>query len=168
MKNKVLKKNSGKWIFLGGVLLLYLILSFVSPDLAGKAVAAFFQLLWKIIPVFVFVFFLMFLSNLFLDSQKMVKFIRGGGIKGWFVSIAGGILSAGPIYMWYPLLAELRKRGLKDSFVVAFLYNRAVKIPLFPMMVYYFGLPFTVILTFYMILFSIINGVLVEKILKVK
>jgi hypothetical protein len=41
-----------------------------------------------------------------------------------------------------------------------------VKIPLVPVMIYYFGLKIVVILTVLMILFSIANGLLVEKLIR--
>jgi len=169
MINRILEKISGKWIFLIAVIVLYLILSFVNFNLVKNSVVEFFYLLGKIIPIFVLVFILMFLSRLFFDSKKIVKLIgRNAGIKGWFISIIGGILSTGPIYMWYPLLNEFKEKGMRNSFIATFLYNRAVKIPLIPMMIYYFGLPFTLILTFFMIIFSVINGILVGRILKLK
>jgi uncharacterized membrane protein YraQ (UPF0718 family) len=59
------------------------------------------------------------------------------------------------------MLAELRKHGMKDSLIAAFLYNRAVKIPLIPVMIYYFGWLFTALIMIYMIAFSIINGLIV-------
>lgn len=167
MLNKILEKIEASWIFFIIVIALYLVVCFVNFDLAIGAFIGFLDILQKIIPVFVLVFIFMFFSNLFLDSKKLARFVgENAGIKGWFISIIGGILSSGPIYMWYPLLGDLKKKGMKESFIAVFLYNRAIKIPLLPMMIYYFGLPFVVILTFYMILFSVINGILVDKIIK--
>jgi uncharacterized membrane protein YraQ (UPF0718 family) len=57
----------------------------------------------------------------------------------------------------------LKEKGMEDSLVAAFLYNRAVKIPLLPMMIYYFGWPFTLVLSSLMVLFSILNGVVVQR-----
>ena len=167
MINKLLEKISGKWIFLIIVAGMYLIAAIIDFDLAKNALAEFVFLFKKIIPILILVFALMFFSNLFLDAKKIRKLAgESAGVKGWFVAVVAGILSSGPIYMWYPLLADLKEKGMKDGFIAAFLYNRAVKIPMLPMMIYYFGWPFTVILTGYMILFSIINGVLVEKLLE--
>ncbi|MCD6149760.1 hypothetical protein J7J13_03185 [bacterium] len=169
MINKLLEKISGKWIFLIIVAIIYLIMAIIDFDLVKNALAEFIFLLKKIIPVLILVFALMFFSNLFLDAKKIRKLAgESAGVKGWFVAVVAGILSSGPIYMWYPLLADLKEKGTKDGFIAAFLYNRAVKIPMLPMMIYYFGWPFTIIITIYMILFSVINGVLVEKFLKSK
>jgi uncharacterized membrane protein YraQ (UPF0718 family) len=93
-----------------------------------------------------------------------MKFLgEKSGIKGFIFAVIGGILSLGPIYMWYPMLFDLRKKGMKSSLIAIFLYNRAIKIPLLPMMIYYFGPMFTLILTIYMIIFSVINGLIVER-----
>jgi uncharacterized membrane protein YraQ (UPF0718 family) len=68
--------------------------------------------------------------------------------------------------MWYPLLSDLKEKGMKDSLIAAFLYNRAIKIPLLPMMIYYFGWPFALILSIYQVLFSVVNGILVQFLAK--
>jgi len=119
----------------------------------------------KLLPIFALVFIFMFISNLFLSANKIIKHLgEDSGKKGYFLAIIGGILSSGPIYMWFPLLADLKEKGMKDALAVTFLYNRAIKLPLIPVMVYYFDLEVVVIITVYMILFSIINGVIVNKI----
>jgi uncharacterized membrane protein YraQ (UPF0718 family) len=91
---------------------------------------------------------------------------RGSGIKGWLLAIVTGLLSHGPIYVWYPLLKELKEQGMSNGLVAVFLYNRAVKIPLLPMMVACFGLKIVVILLFYMFAASLIQGVVVNMIVE--
>lgn len=68
-------------------------------------------------------------------------------MKGWIFSIVAGILSIGPIYVWYPLLSDLREKGMRTSFMGTFLYNCSVKLPLLPIMIYYFESIYTLILT---------------------
>jgi len=82
--------------------------------------------------------------------------------------IIGGMLSTGPIYMWYPLLADLRNRGLNYGLIACFLYNRAIKIPLLPIAIFYFGWKYIIILSFVMIFISIIQGILINKLLNVE
>ena len=53
---------------------------------------------------------------------------------------------------------------MKIGLITTFLYSRAVKIPLLPLMVHYFGIPFVVILTTSMIIGSIAEGQIVEMI----
>lgn len=169
MINKILEKISIEWIFLAIVALLYFILFLLNFDLTKAAFIEFFFIFQKIVPVIILVFAFMFIAEIFLTPEKITKFLgKDADSKGWLIAIIGGLLSTGPIYMWYPMLSDFREKGMKDSLIVVFLYNRAVKIPLLPMMIYYFSLPFVLILTFYTILFSIISGILVEKIIKSK
>ncbi len=134
----------------------------VSPETAMSAISVFARIVAGIVPAFVLVFVMMFAMDMLLKPSKIVKYLgSGSGLKGWLIAMAGGIISAGPIYAWYPMLADLRDRGMKDSLMAAFLYSRAVKIPLIPVLVYYFGWTFTVVLVIYMIGSSIISGMIV-------
>jgi len=165
-KNKKIKVGH---IFLIIVIAFYILLFLFNAEFVKQALAFFVDICCKIVPILALVFIFMLLSNLFLNTKKVVKYVGyKSGIKGWLISIAGGILSSGPIYVWYPLLGNLQKKGMKNSLIVTFLYNRAVKIPLIPVMIYYFGVLFTLVLTIYMIIFSILNGFIVEKLLKKK
>ena len=67
--------------------------------------------------------------------------------------------------MWYPLLAELKEKGIGYGYLATFLYNRAIKIPLLPIAIFYFGLKYVVILTIVMIFISIIQGIIINRIL---
>lgn len=163
---KILNKVGGNWLFLIIVVFAYFIVALIDIELYKKSIAVFLNLFWTILPILGLVFGLIFISNLVMESKFIIKYLgQGAGAKGWLIAITGGILSHGPIYMWYPLLADLKEKGVKISYITAFLYNRAVKIPLIPLMIFYFSLPFVVVLSSYMIIFSIINGVAVEKII---
>jgi uncharacterized membrane protein YraQ (UPF0718 family) len=70
--------------------------------------------------------------------------------------------------MWYPLLSELEEQGVRKGLIAAFLYNRAIKIPLLPMIIVYFGLLFTVVLTIVMMIISVVQGLIIEKLMVVK
>lgn len=165
MKNLLVKIDGGIKLFVT-IIAVYLVSIFFNLELVLNSLNTFLNLAISIIPILVLVFLLMFISNLLLSSKRIVKiFGHESGIKGYIFSIIFGILSSGPIYMWYPLLSDLRDKGVKNSLLVIFIYNRAVKIPLLPMMIYYFGSAFVIILTIYMIIFSVINGLLVERLL---
>ena len=159
-------RSNGRWIFLSTVLFIYLIMSLFNFSLAQEVFLVFGKLLLQILPVLATVFILLFVSKLFLSPRRVVRILgASSGYKGWIFMIIGGILSAGPIYLWYPLLRDLRQKGTRDALIIAFLNSRAVKAPFLPIMIYYFGFSFVLILTIYMILFSVINGLVVEKFL---
>ena len=151
-------------IFLLLVFLIYVIVGMAAPGVLGDTLHLLGKVVVRVLPLLLFVFGVMFVINLFFEAKKGVTFFsRKSGLKGWGLAILGGIISAGPIYMWYPLLSDLRDQGMKNSLIATFLYNRAIKIPLLPMVVYYFGWAFAVVLSIYMVLFSIINGIVVER-----
>jgi len=163
MIRNLLDRIGGGWIFLILVGLIYVVVALLNLGVVEKAFFGFLQLVWKMIPVLGLVFVFIFLSNVVLREGSITRYLgRRSGLKGWLITISAGILSAGPIYMWYPLLSDLKEKGMREGLVATFLYNRAVKIPLLPMMVYYFGLIFTVVLMVYMILFSIITGLVFD------
>ncbi len=164
--NEKQKKLSGGWLFLALVAALYIASSFFSGGLVRNSLAQFAELIKRIAPVLLFVFALIYCFNLFVNPKVISKYLGSRkGISGWLVSISGGIISMGAIYMWYPLLTDLREKGMNDAFITTFLYNRAVKIQLLPFLMHYFGLTFTIVVTAYMIIFSVINGILVDKLM---
>ena len=110
-KNKR-SKSSKSWYFLALIILFYIITAIISPEAAVKAGEFFYNLIVKLIPVFAFAFVIMILSDLFLTPKKITKYIgEEAGIKKWVFIIVGGIISSGPIYMWYPLLKDLQMKG---------------------------------------------------------
>jgi hypothetical protein len=78
----------------------------------------------------------------------------------------GSIFISGPPYVLFPFLGELKKYGVKDSLLVAFLNNRNVQPTFLPIMIFYFGIPFTIIVSIYILLFSFINGYVAGKFLR--
>ncbi len=151
-------------LFLLSTLFLTLILFLINPTLITKAWPIFLRTLGQIWVVLIIVFALLFLFNLFVTPQLVKRWLgHASGVKGWLIAIVGGVLSSGPIYLWYPLLADLEEHGMRPALAATFLYNRAIKIPLLPLLIQYFGVPFTLILSGYMLLFSIVQGWVVER-----
>lgn len=116
-------------------------------------------LLQMIIPIFL-IFILMVAINRFLNpATKVAKHLgKGSGVQAMLLSAAAGIVSAGPIYAWYPLLKDLREKGAAHSLIAVFLYNRSVKPFLLPIMIAYFGWLYVVVLTIMTVLASFATG----------
>ena len=171
MKQREGKKKSlgSRWKFFLFVAACYVVAALIDPSLVGEAFSGFAGMALKIIPILGLVFCVLFVINLTLNPDRIRKHLgANSGLKGWFFAVIGGILVSGPPYILYPMLAEFKTHGVKDSLIAVFLYNRNVKIPFLPPLVYYFGLTYTVILSAYIILFSLISGILLEKILHQK
>jgi len=168
MKNN-LKQNRGSWYFLISIMLVYLLFLFLNIELFVSSINFFFNILIKIFPILILVFILMVITNYFITQKFISKHIeKDKGIKKWVFAVFGGILSTGPVYMWYPLLSDLKEKGLTYGFISCFLYNRAIKLSLLPLAILYFGWKFVLVLTFVMIFVSLIQGVLINKLMNVK
>ncbi|MCF6289878.1 MAG: hypothetical protein L3J03_02595 [Desulfobacterales bacterium] len=155
--------GSGPKFFLA-MLAIYGVTGAIKPELAGRALVEFGQMAGKIIPILGLVFVMLFLINLLLDPAWIRRHLgRDSGWQGWLYAVVGGIFVSGPPYMLYPMLSEFRRHGARQAFLAVILYNRNVKIPFIPVLIYYFGLRYTVILSLYIILFSLANGWLVER-----
>jgi len=166
LKKLNLKINTSQK-FLLGVLLFYFFVFIFYPSLFFSSLKDFFSILFRIAPLLGIVFGAIFLVNLFVKQKNIQKhFGKDSGIRGWIYAIIAGILISGPPYILYPFLGELKKQGAKNSLLAVFLYNRNVKIPFFPVMVYYFGMKYTIIVSSLIVLFSILNGLLIDILLK--
>jgi len=161
------KKNSKRnypVIILSIVIAGYFLLFLIDRELFQKSVDKFTVLAVQIIPILVIVFILMFLNFWFLKPDMVKKHLGSqSGVKGYIFAILSGIISVGSVYVWYPLLKDLRKSGMSNKLIAVFIYNRSIKLHLLPLMILYFGVNFTVSLTILTVIFSIIVGYIVQK-----
>ena len=154
-----------KFLFI--VACIYVVLFFIDNTNFTLVVNKFFDIFKVLIPIFAFIIILTALINYFLKPKQIMKhFGANSGKKGIFYTIIGGILSHGPMYAWYGMLSDMRSHGLKDGLIATFLYARAVKLPLLPLMFGIFGLSYTIILNIYIIIFAILQGKIIDKFLK--
>ncbi|NIA18352.1 MAG: hypothetical protein GWO79_00525 [Actinobacteria bacterium] len=156
-------KKFTAWHLLIFMIMIYAVFFFVSPYIFWSSFNFFEKIIIKILPIFALVFALMVVVNRYMSNQFIIKHMRGNKIKSWFYIIIGGILSTGPIYMWYPLLKDLRDKGISNGEIACFLYNRSIKPAFLPLIILYFGLKYVAILTLVMIAMSIVQAVIIEK-----
>jgi len=150
------------FIFPGSVILIYGILFFFNFDKAFHALLSSTRLSLMLLLPLSLVFTLMFFMNLFLSPAHVTGFLgKKSGARGLILSALAGIISAGPIYAWYPLLKDLKKNGAANSPIAVFLGNRAVKPFLLPVMISYFGWEYVALLTLFTIAGSVATGYIV-------
>jgi len=155
--------NRSGWIMLGIVALLYLLTFLLDPSVGKVSALAAFKTLKTIVPILLIVFFLMALLNTFINPKKIAKHLgKESGFKGWAIALAGGILSHGSGYIWYPMLSDLREHGARDGLIAAFFYARSIKLPWLPLMISYFGFAFTALLTFFILVAAWLQGVIID------
>lgn len=158
------KRRRGGWWFLALVLAAYLVLGVTDASRAVEALQFFTRVLGQVLPALGLVWLLLFLADLLLDKKRVRQHLgKESGLRGWIGALLAGVFAVGPIYGWYAVLAELRQKGMRDALIAAFLYNRALKLPLLPLLVHYFGLAYTLMLSLLLLLFSVITGLLIEK-----
>jgi uncharacterized membrane protein YraQ (UPF0718 family) len=166
----VKKRNGTKYnriYFLGTIVFIYFLLFFLQPENIEKSLKVSADALIQIVPSLLLIILFMGIMNYFVTPRTVSKYVgKGSGIKGWFLAIFTGILSHGPVYAWYPLLRDLRNQGMKSGLIAAFLYCRAIKIPLLPLMIYYFGTRFVLIFTCYIVVASIVQGWIIQMVEK--
>lgn len=151
-------------LFMLAVVTIYGVVFLLNEEVARDALDHAGLVLSRIAPVLALVFLLIFLSNLLIRPAWVRRHVgQHSGVKGWAVALVGGMLSVGPVYPWYALLGELKNKGMRPALVAVFLYSRAIKLPLLPLMIHYFGLTYTLLLIAYLLLFSLLNGMAMER-----
>lgn len=152
-----------KLYFLAVVVALYGLFFLVDPAKTGLAFSFGLKVLAKLWPVLMVVFFLIFVVNLLVKPSWIRRHVgHDSGAKGVWVALLGGIISMGPVYIWYAMLRDFQKKGMRPALIAVFLYGRSVKLPLLPLMAFYFGITYTVVLTLYMVVFSVLSGLCTE------
>ncbi len=148
-------------------LLLYLMIYFFNPDLFFVSLDNFFQICLKVIPLLLIIFPIMFLVNYFAKPEKIKKYFgKEAGKKSFFYATIAGILISGPPYILYPMLGDLKKQGVSNAALAVFLYNRNVKIPFIPVMIFYFGLIYTIVISLLIIIFSFASAKIIDIMIK--
>jgi uncharacterized membrane protein YraQ (UPF0718 family) len=154
----------GGWWFLGAMLLLHLVVGWLDPTLFKASLAGFVSTLTDLLPLFAVMFLMLWLFNRYVRPGQVMKQLgRAGGMRGWIFSVGAGVLSMGPMYLWYPVLGQLRSEGLRPGLAAAFLYSRAIKIPMLPFMAHYFGASYSALFVVCVLLFSVLGGAAMER-----
>ena len=156
-----------KFLIIVLVLYIILLLSDTTSALSGLQKAT--SILLSLLPLFLLIITLTALINYFLKPKQIIKYFgKESGSKGLFYAVIGGIISHGPMYAWYGMLQDMRSHGLKDGLIATFMYARAIKLPLLPFMVDLFGLMFTIIMTLYILIAAVLQGKIIDTVMKEK
>ncbi len=146
------------------VVALYALFFFYDSTKTVTAVQKAGVTLLELAPIFLLVWLLMAWINSHFDAKTLATHLgEDSGARGWLLALGLGVLSHGPMYAWYPMLKDLMRHGLKWGLIATFFYARAVKVPILPLMIGYFGIAFTVILTLYILLAAWLQGLLIER-----
>lgn len=151
-------------IFLAIVTIIYALTGLINANLFLNSLHKFADILKSVVPILLFVFVVLFVINYFINPKKIERHLgETSGIKGWVYTLVASAVISIPPYVLYPVLGDLKKHGMKNSLIAAFMYNRNVQIAFIPAMIYYFGWLYTCVFAFYIIVFSVISGIVVGK-----
>jgi len=163
---KCIKKLSPANKFLLGMILVYAFISTFNSSYIKDALTGSLEDFVKLVPLFVFVYIIIFFINLYLKPESIQRHLsQEAGMKGWIYALLASIFLTVPPYIAFPMLSELKKHGMSHALIAVFMNNRHVQPALLAAMVYYFGLKFTVVISIYILIFAIITGIIIGKIL---
>lgn len=163
---KFIKKLPGGIKFVLSMILIYGVLFLVSPSFISKSFFDFLEGFSKLLPMLIFFFFIIFIINFFLRPETVKRHLgQSSGLKGWVYACLGSVFVSSPPYVVFPMLKELREHGMKYSLIAVFMNNRNVQPAFLPVMAYYFGWAFTVVMSVYIMIFAILNAVIAGKIM---
>jgi len=154
------------WIFLFIVFIIYFITGLFNFDYFLNVWREVYNIFVKqILLVLIVVFLLMFILNILLQKDKVKNLIKNSNsFTKYFFAVIGWFFSTGPVYMWYLFLKQLKDHWLNYGHIASFIYARALKIPFLVVMVFYFGLKYTIIFNLVLIFLAILIGLLVNLI----
>ena len=155
-------------IFLGIALIVAIILLSFFPDRREAVAAASWEIFIEMIWILPAVMVLMGLFSVWVSKEIVVKYLgKASGIKGIFFAILFGSLPTGPLYVVFPLAATLIKKGARISNIIIFLSAWAcIKIPQEMVEFQFLGLKFMVARLILTIIFVVIMGLSIEKIIE--
>ncbi|MBN2566759.1 hypothetical protein JXB02_01580 [Candidatus Woesearchaeota archaeon] len=146
------------------VLCAYAVTGLSDPQLLGQALQTAAGMALRILPPFAMVFAILVALDRWLDPKALKRLLgAGSGARGWMLILLSGIVSAGPLYAWFPALAHAKGEGVSEGRIAGFLYARAVKPALLPVMILYFGAWYAAVFSAGIIMLAIVQGLAIDR-----
>lgn len=161
---KFLKAN----LFLTAVLLAYLILTIVTPQMGLQGVKNSSYYIKEMLMIMPVIFVLTALLDSWVPKETIIKILgKEAKTKGIVLSFLLGSISAGPIYAAFPLCGMLHKKGASIKNIVIILSSWAVvKVPMLLNEAKFLGLKFMVVRWILTVIAILIFAWITAKIVK--
>ena len=165
MKKKGMIRNV---IFLGFTIAIAIILLSIFPDRSEAVTSISWKFFLEMASILPAVMILMGLFKVWVPKETVVKYLgKSSGIKGIILAIFFGALPTGPLYVAFPMAATLIKKGARISNIIIFLSAWAcIKIPQEMVELQFLGAKFMAARLILTIIFVIIMGLSIEKIIE--
>ena len=148
------------------VALIYIILFLICPGKSLLALKRGIILLLRMLPIFLCVVLFSTFIAIFLSPKTIQKYMgKQSGLKGVIIAALLGTIIVGPLWVLFPLFGTLLKKGARISVVGAMIGTFAIKTPWIPYAASFLGWPFIIITVILTLIYAILEGLLMEKIL---
>ncbi len=146
--------------FLIFVVISYVFLFIYDPSKGFLTLKYFIDTLIRVFLIIFTIIPFMALIN-YLSSKENIreKLKSTKPARMWIITIIAGILSIGPLFIWYDLLKNSK---MKPRYVFSFAYSRSINLHYTPILIYYFGLKVTLLMYVWIIVLSMVGGILFE------
>jgi len=144
------------------------IILWLFPDKATAATTTTWNYFLEMIMILPAVMVIMGLFSVFVSKELVVKYLgKSSGIKGILLAIFFGALPTGPLYVAFPMAVALRSKGASISNIVIFLSAWAcIKIPQELVELQFLGIKFMAVRLILTLIFVVIMGRFIEKIIE--
>lgn len=152
------------------IILVYLGVRIFVPHRFDPAVAMSGRYAWEMISIFPAVLLLMGLADTWLPSSLIKKYLgRSSGFKGKLLAIGLGSLPTGPMFVAFPLAAELLRKEASISNVTIFLGVWAsLKIPQIGIEIKFLGIKFAILRFIFTLISLLLIGFIIERVIDQK
>ncbi len=164
------KKMIRDWLFLGISIVIVVVLLSLFPEKTEPVTSTAKEYFIEMMVILPAVMIIMGLFAVYISDETVVKHLgRTSGIKGIALSILIGTLPTGPLYIAFPMAATLLKKGARVSNIIVFLSAWAcIKIPQEMVEFQFLGIEFMLLRLILTVIFVIIMGISIEKIIEWK
>ena len=162
--NENIKKTIKTLIFWGIILLAF---RYFFPDHFPAAISMSSRYLKEMIYIFPAVLVIMGLADRWVPTSLVEKYLgHNSSIKGKVLAVFLGTLPTGPMYVAFPIAAELLRKKASLSNVIIFLGVWAsLKVPQLGVEIQFVGLKFSILRFIFTLISIFIIGILMEKII---
>jgi len=161
MKNNLIKiaKTLIFWIIILAVFRM------IFPGRLGSALDMSLRYAKEIVLIFPAVLVIMGLADVWVPTSIVKKYLgQEAGLRGKFLAVFLGTLPTGPMYIAFPIAAELLRKRASLSNVIIFLGVWAsLKIPQLGIEIQFIGLKFSMLRFIFTLISIVIIGLIMEK-----
>ena len=167
-KEKQKKEMKRDMISLGVLMAITIILLSIFPDNKEAVTNTSWDFFIEMILILPAVMVILGLFAVWVPTDLIVKYLgKASGAKGIVIAIVLGSLPTGPLYIAFPMAAALIKKGAKVSNIIIFLSAWAcIKIPQEMVELQFLGAEFMLTRLVLSIIFVIIMGLIIEKLVE--